>query len=209
MEDDESCSDESDNTEDDGSLCHDERSHSSESMEETSESSSVSSDDSDDRWVDSDEATVSSEDDIEDSGEEVDRILDEEQQDLESRPVNMAPPEGNGTVVIVNPEGRDQSRKVGGAKFECYRAHNGTAAFVCKTRMKGKRRVKLEDDLVRFVIDLQERFEEFYPHGVELRTLHVRNGVKFRGHVSHMGEIWRDWVMVRWENNEESKPCRI
>ena len=208
VEDDESSSDESDNTEDDGSLCHDERSHSSESMEETSESSSVSSDDLDDRWVDSDEATVSSEDDIEDSGEEVDRILDEEQQDLESRPVNMAPPEGNGTVVIVNPKGRDQ-RKVGGAKFECYRAHNGTAAFVCKTRMKGKRRVKLEDDLVRFVIDLQERFEEFYPHGVELRTLHVRNGVKFRGHVSHMGEIWRDWVMVRWENNEESKPCRI
>jgi hypothetical protein len=213
-EDEESSCDGSENDDEDGLFCEDDESLTSvsfQSMEEMSESSSDSGGYSDDGWGDSDEASLCSEQEASNEGAPTEEFFDLEPEimvDSDFHSANMEPPVANGPVLLVDPPEKDQ-RKIGGAKFACYWAENGTAAFLCKTRMKGKGRVKLEDDLVRFVIDLQETFEEFYPDGVLLRTLHKRDGIKFRGNVSHIGAVWRDWVMVRWEIKEEPKPCRI
>ena len=60
--------------------------------------------------------------------------------------------------------------------------------------------LKLEDDLVDFVVKLQDAVKEF-TNLVYLRTNHYRNGQIFRGHVHHSGGVWRDWVIVDWDDD--------
>ena len=89
--------------------------------------------------------------------------------------------------------------RLGGAELHCYfDATMGRNAFNVLTRMKNRDEVKMETDLVDFMVGLQDSMLDFMPL-VVLRTNHHRGGQKFRAHTMFMGEVWRDWVLVDWD----------
>ena len=97
----------------------------------------------------------------------------------------------------------------GGARFNCYRDDDGAYKFDILTDFKGKTDTALEEDLIKFVVILQRKVGDFYPNGVELRTEHRRHGLTFRAHSNYKGGVWRDWVLVQWNETEDPLPARI
>lgn len=88
----------------------------------------------------------------------------------------------------------------GGAVFECYYDEDNNPSFELKSRIKEKGKVVLEQPLVEFVLDLQDAVSEHIKH-VLLRTEHKRNGdTIFRAHSYYRGGVWRDWVVVDWDD---------
>jgi len=90
---------------------------------------------------------------------------------------------------------------LGGAKFHCFYDQrerrnqvNSMIDFKCDIDLT------LEDDLVDFVVQLQNAVKGFNKI-VYLRTNHYRNGQIFRGHVHLKGGVWRDWVIVDWDDD--------
>ncbi len=93
----------------------------------------------------------------------------------------------------------EEEPRLGGAKFECYFDDlTGKNEIQLLSRMKEKNKLKVEQDLVDFVVGLQNAVSE-YIEVVYLRTNHHRKGQTFRGHMLFNGGIWRDWVMVDWD----------
>ena len=90
---------------------------------------------------------------------------------------------------------------LGGAKFHCFfdqRQRKNVTKLL--TTIKTDMDLHLENDLVDFVVQLQNAVQQF-EHTVLLRTNHSRNGQIFRGHVHHSGGVWRDWVIVDWDED--------
>ena len=76
-------------------------------------------------------------------------------------------------------------------------------------KIKGKnRRVKVEQDLIDFLVEVQEVVHQ-YTGRLVMKSLHKRNGQLFRGHVMFFGSVWRDWVVVDWGRGFGKLPCKI
>ena len=74
----------------------------------------------------------------------------------------------------------------------------GAHSFRVQRAAKGKSEYPMvEDDLVDFVGELQERVKQHIDE-VLLYSCYTRNGVIFRGDLSYRGNVWRDWVIINW-----------
>ena len=82
------------------------------------------------------------------------------------------------------------SSTTGGAKIACFRDRNGNPAFKPLNRFQDNDKMKLESDLVEFVIQLQDAVADWYPEGVQLRTEHHRGGHFFCAHAMFRGQVW-------------------
>ena len=56
---------------------------------------------------------------------------------------------------------------------------------------------RLEQDLIDFVVDLQDKLKDHMDE-VPLYSTHKREDQIFRGTHNYLGQTWRDWVMVDW-----------
>ena len=77
------------------------------------------------------------------------------------------------------------------------------------SRMANQERIKWDQDLVDYLLDLQQR--HFWPlqGNMPILTEHHRDGFVFRGHPNYrqLGH-WHDWVLVDW-GGTEPQPCQI
>jgi hypothetical protein len=99
--------------------------------------------------------------------------------------------------------------RTGGARIMCFRDENREYSFEFTTDFEGKETAVLEQELIKFVVVLQNKVRTWYPGGLEIRTEHTRHGIKFRAHAKYRGGIWRDWVLVQWNQGDDPLPARI
>jgi hypothetical protein len=83
--------------------------------------------------------------------------------------------------------------------------------FIADTRNCGpkKRRVMIEQDFVEFASGLQDVVHGHLNSRFFIRTVHDRNGHKFRGTASFMDSQWRDWAVFDWGRDWGKLPCKI
>lgn len=80
-----------------------------------------------------------------------------------------------------------------------------------KYKHSGKNQIYWDDDLVKYLFELQSMLEEFAGiKTVDIMTEHKRNGQIFRGHPDYRGRgKWNDWVMVDWGLGYGQSPAEI
>jgi hypothetical protein len=95
---------------------------------------------------------------------------------------------------------------VGGAeftlKYDNERQQNVVELTSRATKDDGKG--TLEMGLISFIADLQNTVQE-YLEKVPLRTVHKREGQIFRGQNRYRGQVWRDWALIDWGPEGETK----
>jgi hypothetical protein len=70
--------------------------------------------------------------------------------------------------------------------------------FHVMTRMKGKDKLKQDDDLLFYVNELQKKLSNWFEF-VPVCAEHKRGEQIFRSHPNYRGKgPWRDWVMIKW-----------
>jgi hypothetical protein len=70
------------------------------------------------------------------------------------------------------------------------------------TRMKDKQKVKVETELLEFVMRIQKDLDDVLPI-IPICAEHCRGDQIFRSHPNYLGKgPWRDWVMVRWTTGD-------
>ena len=75
------------------------------------------------------------------------------------------------------------------------------ARLVAKTTED--RPINLETDLINFVAELQAKVRDYLQvPDLLLATTHKRNGTIFRGHPRFRGNVWRDWVLIDWGDED-------
>ena len=79
-------------------------------------------------------------------------------------------------------------------------------AYLC-TRKRGNQEMKLEQDLVDFIAQLQIKVGQ-YCAKLYVSSNHHRMGHTFRASAHFREKVWRDWVMVDW-GDEGVLPCHI
>ncbi|MGL5917738.1 MAG: hypothetical protein ACRCYM_00635, partial [Cetobacterium sp.] len=91
----------------------------------------------------------------------------------------------------------------GGMKMVVYEdATTHDVKFKVITRMKNPQKVKVEDDLLHFVMQIQKDLADVMPK-IPICAEHCRGDQIFRSHPHYLGKgPWRDWVMVRWTTGE-------
>ena len=112
--------------------------------------------------------------------------------------------DGHEHFPIVEPPIKENS--TGGSTYFCYwdedtESHN----LVAKEKTQDPAGLFVETDFVNFVVKLQDKLGD--RHIVEVRSQHKRNGEIFRSHTQFHGGVWRDWVMVDWD--DEDVPAKV
>ena len=111
----------------------------------------------------------------------------------------------------VQKEAPEKPPVTGGAAYRCLRhPETGHISFSHVRRIGGKsRRIMVEQPFVNFVAGLEDATEN-YINDLMVLTYHKRNGQIFRGDMSFMGSVWRDWVIVDWGKEDGGElPCKI
>ena len=85
-----------------------------------------------------------------------------------------------------------------------YEEETDTISLVSKRKVKDEAGLYIETDFVDFVDWLQVKVEKYVPE-LEVRTEHKRNGEIFRAHTQFYGGIWRDWVLVDWSEDVDTR----
>lgn len=91
--------------------------------------------------------------------------------------------------------------RLGGSRFETFFDENsGRDCLQLKGKKKAAVPMKVERCFVKFVAGLTKIVANHLPN-LEVRTNHYRQGgMIFRGNPMHSGSVWRDWVMVDWDD---------
>lgn len=95
----------------------------------------------------------------------------------------------------------NKGQSTGGKSYTCH-WNDDLNIFVMRTvvRMRGKdTNIVVESPLTAFFGGLQQATQQ---HICQLQLLseHIRDGTIFRGSLSYRNEIWRDWVVVDWDD---------
>lgn len=97
----------------------------------------------------------------------------------------------------------------GGAKFCVSKGEDGKPVWKLKTKMKDKKNMSWNDDVLGCVSALHECVAEWMPQ-IHICTEHKRNAQIFRAHPNYRsGGVWRDWVLVDWGKPYGKLPCEI
>ncbi len=99
--------------------------------------------------------------------------------------------------------------KTGGCQVRCFRDENGVSCFEYLTTFDGKATAVLENELIEFVVGLEESLGDYCPNNLVVKGTHKRNGVTFRAQGKFMGKLWRDWALVDWGEDDGRLPCRL
>jgi len=91
--------------------------------------------------------------------------------------------------------------RVGGAILKFFTNPQTGRNVACNGRKIKCRETKaqIEEDLVDFMVGLQDAVSE-HIDSVPLHSYHLRNGQIFRGSHSFLDQVWRDWVLVDWDD---------
>lgn len=90
-------------------------------------------------------------------------------------------------------------RPLNGKAFLVTTTSRGHNVMLSAEKIEGKhRKVRVEEDLIDFLVDLQDQVEVHIGR-IQMKSVHKREGVIFRGHMTYRGSVWRDWVMVDWD----------
>ena len=74
--------------------------------------------------------------------------------------------------------------------------------FHVMTRMKGKKDLQQDDDLLLYVNELRKKLSDWFEF-IPVCAEHNRSGQIFRSHPNYRGKgAWRDWVMVKWTSGD-------
>lgn len=87
-----------------------------------------------------------------------------------------------------------------GARIRVYREPNGEEAFDFLSRSKTADKAKLDNELISFLIGLQDELVDCLDHNeLQVYTRHKRGQDIWRAHPNFRGTgPWNDWVMVDW-----------
>ena len=80
--------------------------------------------------------------------------------------------------------------------------------YTVNSRMKKKHKFKLDKQLTDFLEVVMMELDGDLTF-LEIRTEHKRHGCMFRGSPMYHNKIWRDWVMVKWDEIDELLPAQI
>ena len=98
--------------------------------------------------------------------------------------------------------------KTAGAEINIFRGLLGEVVYSIGNGPKAKLPAtrKWDADLLAFMDELQTNLGI---SKLEVRGLHEREGVKFRGTPDYMGKPWRDWAMFDWGGPNSVQPGQI
>jgi hypothetical protein len=152
---------------------------------------------------DDDEAQDGEDEDEEDMGEETESEEDEaqvgEDEDEEDMDEEAESEEDEAEV------GEDENAEDGAPAQP--RKDRPTVEYEILTRMKNKEDVRVEFELLEFVLQVQKDLAQWI-QVLPIYAEHSRFGQIFRSHPNYLGKgPWRDWVMVLWEEGE--RPAKI
>ena len=87
----------------------------------------------------------------------------------------------------------------------------GEEAFEILTQSRHRDNTALDNDLLHFLLTLQDEIADHLPNGeLAILTRHRRNGIIFHGHPNFRGQgPWKDWVVVDWGSEFGRLPCHI
>ena len=71
-----------------------------------------------------------------------------------------------------------------------------------------EKEIPLENDLMEYLHDLQNAVKDYIPD-LAMRTEYKRLGYIFRAHSKFKGRVWRDWVNVSWQEDEDDSPVHL
>ena len=100
-------------------------------------------------------------------------------------------------------------KRLGGCQYGVeFVAENDRYEMHLVSKIKGEDTMYVEQCFVDFLGNLERKLERFGMKKLVIYTNHHRNGLLFRGSAQHSGEVWRDWVSVRWEGHGDL-PAKI
>ena len=89
---------------------------------------------------------------------------------------------------------------IGGAAYRCFeRDGENFCTQIVRSKKKTQPDFLMEKGLINFVVDLQNAVSAYISE-VPLFSVHQRNGEIFRANALYKGSVWRDWVMVDWDD---------
>ena len=99
----------------------------------------------------------------------------------------------------------------GDVKIVVLEEENGEPGFRVITRSKFMSKMKLNKELLVFLLGLQDMVQaHIATESLPIFTVHRRAGQTFRGHPNFRGKgPWRDWVWVDWGPAYGQMPCHI
>ena len=116
------------------------------------------------------------------------------------------------SVAVADTEATSEpDTSTGDLKIVVFEQENGEPGFRVVTRSKFRSKMKLNKDLLDFLIGLQDEVQDHIStESLPIFTVHKRAGQTFRGHPNFRGKgPWRDWVWVDWGAPYGEMPCHI
>lgn len=95
---------------------------------------------------------------------------------------------------------------LGGQTFEVY-TKDGKNQIRLLTRTAGKERMIVEQCFINFMVGLQDCVQE-YTKKLPIYSTHYRNEELFRSSPWYNEGVWRDWVVIDWDQYGKL-PCKI
>ena len=135
-----------------------------------------------------------------------------------SEPESSTNPRGRTTNPGTKSVANQEEPVTGGAMMEVYYGGHGDACIELKDRRPARRKIKkgdverstvnVGDELLEFLLDLQEEMEDLVEdvddYRLPIYTQHKRNGQIFYGHPKFRGGgKWRDWALIDWGDEED------
>lgn len=94
---------------------------------------------------------------------------------------------------------------IGGMMYNVFvHADKNDTDFEIKTRMKNKEKVRLDGDLLKYILRIQTLLVRAgYDEFLQVFSQYNRGEQIFRAHPNFRGKgFWRDWVMLRWDQGD-------
>ena len=106
---------------------------------------------------------------------------------------------GNQPKTVAKEKPFIEKEPIGGSKYLVYYDDESEQYLAADTsRSKRGKKIIMEKGLIDFVGGLQEKVSQ-HICAVPIRTEHARKGQMFRAHPRYREHVWRDWVIVDWE----------
>ena len=98
----------------------------------------------------------------------------------------------------------------GGARLVVYLDGDENPTVERITRKKDPKPLVWNDDILSFLLDLQDLLADWTDADLQIRTEHRRNGAIFRAHPDYREDgRWQDWALVDWGDDYGHLPCEI
>ena len=98
-----------------------------------------------------------------------------------------------------------------GATLEVFEDEDGNACFQIRTRSKFREKTTIHQDLIDFLVELQQAVIKYLPgNHLPIFTRHRRFGQIFHGHPNYRGQgPWKDWAIIDWGAGHGCLPGHI